>query len=606
MGSSHALQAAQCTSLISALQEQYLETTLSVSNRTRLFGLGERTQTQGAELPRDGLPAALWAVGTASLNPRTNLYSSWPFFLQLPSLTADGTASGILLLNSNGMDVAATGETVRYSAVGGVLDFFIFMGPTPADVLEQLTRVVGRPTVPPFWSNGFHQCKFGYKDVYMMEEVVANYSAAGIPLDTMWFDIDHMYGYRDFTFDAGRYPQQEVRAFVDRLHADKQHAVIIIEGGVKIDAAYQAFVEGLKRKAYIQDLTGNPYVGQVWPGPVHFVDFLSSNGTDFWADQLTTLYSKVPWDGLWIDMNEVSNFCTGQPDTTTSHESLIHPPFDINNGNQHWPLSSWGAGVTASHADGILEYDVHNLYGLSEAVATNAAMQKITGNKPFLLSRSSFPGSGAVAMKWTGDNAATWHDLQWTISSVLLTGLVGIPDVGTDICGFVGHSNEELCARWISVGAFQPFARSHSDLHAGFQELYRWNATIEAGRKALGLRYRLLPHINSAFQESHRSGLPVARPLWMDFPKDPRTHTVNLQWMFGKGVLVTPVVEKGARNVTGYFPAGKWYSLFDNSSLLADGSGRDVTLTLPLGEVGVHQQGGTILAFAQPSQRAGG
>ncbi len=76
------------------------------------------------------------------------------------------------------------------------------------------------------------------------------------------------------------------------------------------------------------------------------------------------------------------------------------------------------------------------------------------------------------------------------------------------------------------------------------QELYRWNATIKAGRKALGLRYRLLPHINSAFQESHRSGLPVARPLWMDFPEDPRTHTVNLQWMFGKGVLVTPVVEK--------------------------------------------------------------
>ncbi len=77
---------------MSALQEQYLETTLSVSNRTRLFGFGERTQTQGAELPRDGLPAALWAVGTASLNPRTNLYSSWPFVLQLAE---GGLAAGL-------------------------------------------------------------------------------------------------------------------------------------------------------------------------------------------------------------------------------------------------------------------------------------------------------------------------------------------------------------------------------------------------------------------------------------------------------------------------------------------------------------------------------
>ena len=101
-------------------------------------------------------------------------------------LEADGTAWGALLLSSNGMDIVPTEDRLSWRAIGGVLDVYIMLGPTPLDVMDQYTQLVGRPAMQPHWSLGWHQCKYGYKSVWEVEEVVANYSAAKIPLEVMW------------------------------------------------------------------------------------------------------------------------------------------------------------------------------------------------------------------------------------------------------------------------------------------------------------------------------------------------------------------------------------------------------------------------------------
>ncbi|KAL0046727.1 hypothetical protein WJX82_008470 [Trebouxia sp. C0006] len=578
-------------------KEQYIEVNSAIEANSSLFGLEEHTASGGLRLQRAGRPLAMWNHDTLSANADTNLYGSHPFVLEV---RPDGSSHGILMLNSNAMEV-----------------------------LQQLTAIIGRPALPPLWSLGFHQCKWGYKHVEELADVVAKYKAADIPLEVMWTDIDYMDGYRDFSLDPNNFSKDKMQAFVKQLHSSKQYWVPIVDPGIKVDPGYPAYDQGLAAKAFINDFTGKPYLGQVWPGATHFPDFLSKAGVKYWGEQLQAFHQLAAFDGLWIDMNEASNFCTGDvchmptqgatPNasawlTTTSYtgssnacqltcdtpEDLAKltpqqqlyrdPPYRINNANGQL-LGHNTIGTTATHADGSLEYNAHNLYGLSEAVATHSALEKITGKRPFILTRSSFLGTGAVSAHWTGDNAATWADLRWSITTTLGMGLVGVPFVGADICGFSGDTTEELCARWISAGAFYPFARDHNTLGAAPQELYEWESVADAGRRAIKMRYQLLPHLYTAFHQANKQGTPVARPLWFAYPQDPATHAIDDQWLFGD-VLVTPILDEGQTKREGYFPKGKWYNLFDNTTIDAH-EGKSVTLDLPMGHVGVHMPGGT-------------
>ena len=128
------------------------------------------------------------------------------------------------------------------------------------------------------------------------------------------------------------------------------------------------------------------------------------------------------------------------------------------------------------------------------------------------------------------------------------------------------------------------------------QELYRWDSVAHAARKALALRYSLLSHLHTLFEESSRMGVPVARPLWLDFPEDAATHRVDGQWMLGGDILVAPVLEQGAAGVSAYLPRGVWYDAFTNETVQG---GSQVWRNLPLGDVTVLYRGGSIIPLQQ-------
>ncbi|RVW65061.1 hypothetical protein VitviT2T_000272 [Vitis vinifera] len=598
-------------------KDQYLEISTKLPKDASLYGLGENTQPHGIKLyPND--PYTLYTTDISAINLNADLYGSHPVYMDLRNTGGKAYAHSVLLLNSNGMDVFYKGSSLTYKVIGGVFDFYFFGGPTPLSVVDQYTSLVGRPAPMPYWSLGFHQCRWGYHNLSVVEDVVENYKKAQIPLDVIWNDDDHMDGHKDFTLNPVNYPRPKLLEFLNKIHDRGMKYIVIIDPGIGVNSTYGVYQRGMANDVFIK-YDGEPFLAQVWPGPVYFPDFLNPKTVSWWGDEIRRFHELVPVDGLWIDMNEASNFCTGKctipkgkvcPSGTgpgwiccldcknITKTRWDDPPYKINASGLEVPIGYKTIATSAVHYNGVLEYDAHSLYGFSQSIATHKGLQGLEGKRPFILSRSTYVGSGKYAAHWTGDNKGTWDDIKYSISTMLNFGIFGVPMVGSDICGFYPAPTEELCNRWIELGAFYPFSRDHANYYSPRQELYQWDSVAKSARNALGMRYKLLPYLYTLNYEAHISGAPIARPLFFTFPTFSKCYEVSTQFLLGSGVLVSPVLDKGKTKVNALFPPGTWYSLFDlKETIVSEGDYR--SLDAPLHVINVHVYQNTILPMQQ-------
>eukprot|EP01114_Cavostelium_apophysatum_P008877 TRINITY_DN2179_c0_g1_i4.p2 TRINITY_DN2179_c0_g1~~TRINITY_DN2179_c0_g1_i4.p2 ORF type:complete len:897 (-),score=121.06 TRINITY_DN2179_c0_g1_i4:67-2757(-) len=579
-------------------EDQYLELSTVLPQSASLYGLGERIGTMKL-FPQT---YTLWNADQGTPF-NSNLYGSHPFYMDVRS---DGSAHGVFLLSSNGMDAVLQDGSLTYKVIGGILDFYFFLGPDPESVVQQYEEVIGKPYFPPYWSLGFHQCRWGYHNISEVKTVVEKYAEAMIPLEAMWTDIDYMNKYMDFTFDPVRFPPAEMKQFTDQLHSNGQHYVVIIDPGISTTPGYFAFDNGTNLDLWIKNSTGQFFIGDVWPGLTTFPDWFHPEAFNYWQDMIQYFWStQAEIDGLWIDMNEISNFCDGQcakPSDKKNRQDQFdpnNPPYKINNrGNAQQPLDYKTISADAVHTIG-LEYNTHNMFGMMEGWATQEALEAVRGKRALVISRSSFPGHGTHAGHWTGDQPSTWQDMAASIADIMNFNMYGIPLLGADICGFGGDTTEELCGRWIELGAFYPFCRDHNSIGQISQELYVWPAVANISRQVLGIRYSLLPYYYTLFYNANQFGGTVVRPLWFEWPEDSNARDVDMQFLVGSGVMVSPVLTQGATTVEAYFPNAVFYDIYTFMAL--QGAGANITLDAPWDFIPVHFVGGTVVPTQQPA-----
>jgi alpha-glucosidase len=289
-------------------ENQYLYLKTHLPQNPHLYGLGEHSDA--FMLNTTNYTRTIYTRDAYGTPQGQNLYGAHPIYFDHRQ---NGT-HGVFLLNSNGMDIYIDnkgGQFLEYNIIGGVFDFYFIAGPSPQDVARQYAEIVQPPLMVPYWGLGFHQCRYGYRDVYEVAAVTANFSLHDIPLETIWTDIDYMDRRRIFTLDPERFPPDLVKDLVDTLHARDQHYIVMVDPAVYYSEPNPALDAGLKYDAFMKELNGTHYQGVVWAGPSYFPDWFHPNAQEYWTEQFLNFFDGVNGpdiDALWIDMNEPANF----------------------------------------------------------------------------------------------------------------------------------------------------------------------------------------------------------------------------------------------------------------------------------------------------------
>ncbi len=545
------------------------------------YGLGEKA----ARLDHRRGKFTMWNSDTPGYVEGTDpIYQSVPFYQGL----ADGVAYGLFYDNSwrSTFDFGQTGqEAAVYSAEGGEVNYYFFAGPGLKKVLGRYTELTGRMPLPPLWALGNQQCRYSYYPDTMAEAIVQRYRREELPLDVLYLDIHYMDGYRDFTWNPKRFP--DPAGLMGRLSGLGVKVVTIVDPGVKYqpvapgapaEAHYPVFDAGMAGDYFLRRRDGSLWIGEVWPGKAVYVDYTREDARRWWGDLHRPLLDAGV-AGIWDDMNEPSDFLdqTGRSQQDVVFDDLgAHTPYAAN----------------------------RNVFALNEVRATYEGLERLRPDRrPFIVTRAGFAGVQRYATMWTGDNNATWDSLALNIPMFASLGLSGEAFVGSDIPGFIGRASPELLVRGYELAFLVPLCRNHAAIDNYDHEPWRFGPVYtDIIRRYLRHRYRLLPFLYTTLEEAHRTGVPLFRPLVLNFQDDANTLNLDDEFMVGDALLSAPVLRPGVRGREVYLPAGMWYDHWSGARVEG---GRLFWADAPLEQVPLFVRGGAIVPSTEPMNYVG-
>ncbi len=502
----------------------------------KFIGLGEKT----GGINRRGQFYRNWNSDVpAYASNQDPLYATIPFFIGVH----DKVCYGIFFDNTHhsyfNFGGGADQELYHFGADDGEMNYYFFGGPDVEQILKDYTSLTGRTPMPPVWSLGYQQCRWGYANSNELLNIARTLREKRIPADVVYMDITYMDHYKVFTWDPANFP--DPKAMTEALKKMNFDLVTIIDPGIKIEKGYKAYDEGIAQHHFVKYPDGHLYVGSVWPGRCHFPDFTKASTRTWWGNNFKASHIDAGVKGFWNDMNEPAAW-----------------------GREFPNLVEFGDMPNKATL-----YTIKNAYGLLMARATYEGTKALmNGQRPFVLTRASYSGIQKFSAQWTGDNVAS--DEHMLLGQRLLNsmGVSGIPFVGMDVAGFVGEANAALYERWMNLAIYSPLFRNHSEINSRSHEPWTYGEyNTNFIRELIEQRYEMMPYLYSSFYQAHISGMPIDRmlPVYYTFDDKVYDDKYGNEFFFGNNMLICPVDSK-SMSAEVYLPGNetRWYRFSDD------------------------------------------
>jgi alpha-glucosidase len=524
------------------------------------FGLGDKT----GPLDRRGQAFTLWNTDAYHFQESTDpIYKSIPFFI---ATGGPGGSYGILLDNTwrSWFDFGKQDpQTLAFGSAAGPIDYYLIYGPSVHHVVERYTDLTGKPPLTPVWALGFQQSRYSYMSAAEVHRIADRLRAERIPADVIWLDIDYQDRNRPFTTNPTTFPDLPGLARGLRQQGLRLVTITDLHIAAAPDQGYVPYDSGVAGDHFLKRPDGSRYIGRVWPGPSVFPDFTRRDTRAWWG----TLYRDFVAAGIagfWNDMNEPSVF-----DTPT--KTL---PLDT----QHRIAEPGFIARSATHAE------IHNVYGMLNSRATYEGLRLLQPDeRAFVMTRASYAGGQRYAATWTGDNSSTWNHLKLSIPMLLNLGMSGFAYSGADVGGFIGDPPPELMTRWLEIAAFMPIYRAHSEKGTPPKEPWMDGPQhTRIRRQFIEQRYRLMPYLYALADENARTGAPLMRPLFYEFPDALDSPCEQpTAFMLGDRLLIAPPPDlESPQPYKICLPAGRWYDYWTGAPVNVRSAAESVSPTV--------------------------
>ena len=542
----------------------------------QFFGLGEKS----GPVNRRGRTYTMWNSDKPCYGPQEDpLYKSIPFFFS-------NYKYGIFFDNTwkSKFDFGTTSsEYFSFGSNGGELIYYFIHGNDYAQIIEQYTQLTGKPIMPPNWAFGFSQCRGLYTNEKLARSVAAEFRKRKIPCDIIYQDIGWTEGLQNFKWAPDRYSNPRgMLQYLDSLG----FKMIVSQDPVISQKTAEQWKEADEKGYFATDVRSGKFYDMPWPwgGNCCVVALTIPEVSDWWG-----MYQQKPSSdgvrGFWTDMGEPA----------WSNEDATDRLFMKHHAGMHG--------------------EIHNVYGLTWDKVVKEQFEKHNpGKRVFQMTRAAYAGLQRYTFGWSGDAGngenvtEGWSRLANQVAVGVSAGMGLIPFWSCDISGYCGDIKDypamaELYTRWMQFGVFNPLSRAH---HEGDNAVEPWLFGAEAEkncRNAIEMKYRLFPYIYSYARQAHDKGMPIMRAMMLEFPEEEPAATADDQFMFGKEMLVAPVVKKGAVSRRIWLPDGEWIDFNDGKTVYE--GGQTITYKAPLSVVPVLVKKGSIIPMMPVMQYIG-
>lgn len=453
-------------------------------------------------------------------------------------------------------------DNFRIEVFGTDMVLYVIEGSDEEEIVRKFHQLIGRSYVPPKWGFGYFQSRWGYKTQEDVLKVCETFREKEIPLEGVYLDLDYMENFKDFSLSKERFP--DLPRITMELKEKGIYIIPIIDAGVKIEQGYDIYEEGLEGNHFVRTAEGEPYVAAVWPGKVHFPDFMREETREWFGSKYKFL-TDMGIEGIWNDMNEPAifydeselEFAIQASQDSRSKNLGVEPFFKLK--DLYKNIANREKYYRTFYHDyrgkSVVNDEIHNLYGYYMTKSANQGLRKLLGGKRFvLLSRASHIGMHKYSGIWTGDNASWWAHLELNVKQMPSINMAGFYYVGADTGGFGGSSNGELLVRWMQFSIFTPLLRNHSAIGNVNQEPYVFGEQItEYNRRLIRARYMLLPYLYSEYMKAVNDGLMMFKPLSFEC-RDKEALDSEDQLYLGNELMLAPVTGANLSSRLVYLP----------------------------------------------------